>query len=257
MNLKPLKLAAAVIVLHFGNAIIAQERNTTDTVADRSEEKPKTNPDTLPEKAADDAYAEAGNSTDHEATAGTSPDEDATYKAALETLEAVAKVQKLLEDIDDLKYWENEGWSVYRVPNGRACAIGAVLNGTEAFDIAFDPFSENVEVSFSSSISTSLKDGSTQPIRLLFLTGDKLNDRWGAVTARLKVAADNARIFNVSVNGKLFLEDFAASEALGIMTPSDIVIYAISLKGSNEARNQVRKCAFERNNLNPSDPFLR
>ena len=165
---------------------------------------------------------------------------------------------------DDLKpYYENANFSVQRSDEDGDCVMSAMFehkqDGATCFGVLYDAKDKSVTLGITSTIPTSLPDEGKVDLDIGFLDNGpiKYDDGWGARSFSYS-KEDGEYMFVTSFTGSGpvgdILKDLAQSRVIAFFY-NEKIFTALPLKGSSEAVQKLKDCAFEAAGLNRRDPF--
>lgn len=167
--------------------------------------------------------------------------------------DAVATVEK-----EPTPWWRDDnGWRVFSYPDQSMCDIGYATPAGGYITVGYRPKERATNLGVLNPHVTSLRVGESR--RLVVVFGPAIGKsyvRSHTLTFEV-VEADGQLVLSASDTYADFLADLGSSGVMGVLTPSGAVVAAIELRGSKDAVQHLRACAFQAAKLDPADPFLR
>lgn len=144
---------------------------------------------------------------------------------------------------------------VFAYPDEEMCDLGFPTASGEYVTIGYKP-RVGTSVMITNKHATSLRAGEVKSLVVVFGSepGRPFTSKHVMPFDVHKV--DAQRVLSASPTYKDFLDDFARSGFMAVLTPQGAVVSAIKLDGSSSAVEQLRACAYVAAKLDPQDPFL-
>lgn len=153
-------------------------------------------------------------------------------------------------------YWSDERWSVFAYQDEEVCDIGHAATENTYLSLQYNARKKSVWLMVTNSFATSKDDGDTTDLNIFFTKNKAISQGWENVAFTIRVLPNENRALVSAPLSNSFLDAFASSELMAVMTPRNKVVGGASLAGSSKAIHQLRRCAFKVAGLNEKDPFL-
>jgi hypothetical protein len=120
--------------------------------------------------------------------------------------------------------------------------------------VEYDAKSGHVLLRLINDNATSIADGQTVKLRIVFTTGNRLDDGWGEQDFTIFVS-NGTRVLNSGWFNTEMLDDFAKNDYF-IAEFGEKLVSGAKLTDSAAMIAKLRKCSVEAAGLNPKDPFV-
>ena len=145
-------------------------------------------------------------------------------------------------------------WHVSRYTNKPGCYALMAL-GDMATGVDYDAKTGGVQLVLFNEKATSVADGQKLKLKIVFTTGEDIDQGWGEQDFTSAVGENGSRMFYSSPFNKQMLDDLAKQEYLIVQYRGRMVSGA-KLEQSAAMVAKLKQCSIEAAGLNKDDPFL-